>query len=98
MLKTILIADDEPNICRIAKLLISPDDYTIITAKNGQEAYEKAIQYSPDAIFSDVLMPNAMGLNYVKRLKKMIKQNPFRSFSYDSNDATFQQRSRCSCR
>ena len=70
MLKTILIADDEPNICRIAKLLISPDDYTIITAKNGQEAYEKAIQYSPDAIFSDVLMPKCDGFELCKRLKE----------------------------
>ena len=94
MLKTILIADDEPNICRIAKLLISPDDYTIITAKNGQEAYEKAIQYSPDAIFSDVLMPKCDGFELCKRLKE---NDQTKSISFilltDSNDATFQQRS-----
>ena len=40
-LPTILIADDEPNICRIAKLIIPSDEYNVITAENGLDAYEK---------------------------------------------------------
>ena len=54
---SILIADDEPNICRIAKLIISPDDYNIITASNGIDAHDKIIQHHPDLIFCDILMP-----------------------------------------
>ena len=46
-LPTILIADDEPNICRIAKLIIPSDKYNVITSENGIDAFEKAHQYLP---------------------------------------------------
>ena len=41
----ILIADDEPNICRIVKLIISPEEFDILTAENGTDAYEKTIKF-----------------------------------------------------
>ena len=49
----ILIADDEPNICRIAKILLDPINYEVITGENGIDAYEKIIKHQPDLIFSD---------------------------------------------
>ena len=42
----ILIADDEPNICRIAKILLDPNNYEVITAENGIDAYEKIIKHT----------------------------------------------------
>jgi twitching motility two-component system response regulator PilG len=65
----ILIADDEPNICRVAKLIISPDDYTIITANNGQDAQEKIFQHKPQVIFCDILMPKCDGFELCKLIK-----------------------------
>ena len=94
MLKKILIADDEPNIRRLAQLIIDPDEYCLITAENGQDAYEKAIQHSPDLIFSDVIMPKCDGFELCKRLKEntTIKASSFILLT-DSTDQEFHHRS-----
>ncbi|RAP24623.1 hypothetical protein DID73_01450 [Candidatus Marinamargulisbacteria bacterium SCGC AG-343-K17] len=65
----ILIADDEPNICRIAKLIISPDEFDVITAENGLDAYEKAIKFQPALVFSDILMPKCDGFELCHKIK-----------------------------
>lgn len=69
-LPTILIADDEPNICRIAKLIIPSEDYNVITAENGLDAYEKALQFSPNIILSDILMPKCDGFELCQKIKQ----------------------------
>ena len=68
-LPTILIADDEPNICRIAKLIIPSDKYNVITSENGIDAFEKALQYLPDIIFADILMPKCDGFELCQKIK-----------------------------
>jgi CheY-like chemotaxis protein len=75
----ILIADDEPNICRIAKLVIDPDKYDIITAENGFDAYEKTLKHQPTLIFSDILMPKCNGFEFCKKVKEnsIISHTPF---------------------
>jgi len=65
----ILIADDEPNICRIVKLIISPDNYDILTAENGVDAYEKTIKFQPSLVFSDILMPKCDGFELCNKIK-----------------------------
>ena len=69
-LPTVLIADDEPNICRIAKLIIPESEFNVITAENGIDAYEKALQHSPDIIFSDILMPKCDGFEFCQKIKQ----------------------------
>ena len=78
-LPTILIADDEPNICRIAKLIIPSEDYNVITAENGLDAYEKALQFSPNIILSDILMPKCDGFELCQKIKQndqLLKMDP----------------------
>jgi CheY-like chemotaxis protein len=66
----ILIADDEPNICRIAKLVIDPDKYDILTAENGHDAFEKTLKHHPALIFSDILMPKCNGFELCEKVKQ----------------------------
>ncbi len=75
----ILIADDEPNICRIAKILLDPNNYEVITAENGIDAYEKIIKHQPHIIFSDILMPKCDGFELCQKVKEneLIKDIPF---------------------
>lgn len=75
----ILFADDEPNICRIAKILLDPNLYEVITAENGIDAYEKIIKHKPNLIFSDVLMPKCDGFELCQKIKEneQISDIPF---------------------
>ena len=66
----ILIADDEPNICRIAKILLDPNHFEVITAENGIDAYEKIIKHQPNIIFSDILMPKCDGFELCQKVKE----------------------------
>ena len=45
-------------------------DYSIQTAKNGKEGIEKALALIPDAIISDVMMPEKDGFEVTNTLKK----------------------------
>lgn len=44
--------------------------YKVIEATNGQEGLEQALQYIPDFIISDVMMPVMDGLDMVKAIKE----------------------------
>lgn len=43
--------------------------YTVITAEDGKEGYEKACQFLPDLVLSDVMMPNVNGIQLLDQLK-----------------------------
>ena len=61
--KKILIADDEPDILEIIQFNLIAEGYEVITAKNGDEAIERAKKHLPDLIILDVMMPGKNGLD-----------------------------------
>ncbi len=67
--KKILIADDEPEIVEIVKRMLE-NEYEIITAYDGEEAYEKAKKEKPDLILLDILMPKMDGWETLKKIKE----------------------------
>ncbi len=67
--KKILIADDEPDILEILSFNLKGEGYEVITAKNGDEAIEKAKQNKPDLIILDVMMPNKNGIEVCNILR-----------------------------
>lgn len=71
MQHTILIADDERvNLLLIEKMLLqNGNNYGVLTASNGKEAYEIAIKQKPDLILMDWDMPVMSGIEAIKQLK-----------------------------
>ncbi len=67
--KKILIADDEPDILEILQYNLSAEGYTVITAKNGHEALEKAKDLQPDLIILDIMMPGLNGMEVCNILR-----------------------------
>ncbi|KAB2214592.1 response regulator, partial [Staphylococcus epidermidis] len=51
----ILIVDDEPDIREILSYNLFRRGYHVLTASDGKEGYEKAVQFTPDLIILDVL-------------------------------------------
>jgi putative two-component system response regulator len=69
---SILIVDDETvNLIYLNHLLSS--DYTVYTARNAQEAIERAYDYIPDLILLDIVMPGMNGYEAITVLKNTEK-------------------------
>lgn len=60
--KQILIADDEPDILEIISYNLIKEGYEVYTAKDGNEAIERARQLHPDLIILDIMMPMKTGV------------------------------------
>lgn len=69
--RTILIADDEPDILEIISYNLQAEGYEVITAKNGNEALELAKHNKPDLIILDVMMPGKTGFEVCKTLRTL---------------------------
>jgi two-component system alkaline phosphatase synthesis response regulator PhoP len=69
--KTILIADDEPDIVEIISYNLKMDGYDVIAAKDGDEALQKAKLYKPDLIILDVMMPYKNGMEVCRTLRSL---------------------------
>ena len=68
--KKILIADDEPDILEIIRYNLEAEGYMVATAKNGNEAIEKAKQFEPDLIILDIMMPGKTGIEVCRLLRQ----------------------------
>jgi two-component system alkaline phosphatase synthesis response regulator PhoP len=68
-IKKILIADDESDILEILQFNLEAEGYEVMTAKNGNEALEKAKSFSPSLIMLDVMMPGKSGIEVCKQLR-----------------------------
>lgn len=66
----ILVADDDKLYLKIYSDLINELGYECLTVENGLEALEKARDFHPDIIVTDVLMPGMNGFELTKRLKQ----------------------------
>jgi two-component system, OmpR family, alkaline phosphatase synthesis response regulator PhoP len=67
--KKILIADDEPDILEILSFNLKAEGYEVITAKNGDEALDKAKTFKPDLIILDMMMPGKTGMEVCNILR-----------------------------
>ena len=49
------------------------NDYEIIEAANGIKGYDKAVQFFPDLVLSDIMMPKRNGLELCSMIKNDIR-------------------------
>lgn len=69
---TILVVEDNKSLrLFIQGLLI--DEYNVIAAENGKVAMVMALEYVPDLIVSDVIMPEMVGTELCSEIKKNIR-------------------------
>ena len=67
--RKVLIADDEPDILEILKYNLLKEGYQVVTAKDGDEAIEKAKMFNPDLIVLDIMMPKKNGVEVCEILR-----------------------------
>lgn len=58
--RKLMVADDEGGIRNLITATLRDDSrYTLLSAKNGDEALQMAIKEKPDLIFLDIMMSSA---------------------------------------
>jgi len=69
-LMTILVAEDESDIRNLLKISLEENGYTVITAKDGREAWEIIRTQPIDLAILDVMMPVLDGFNLLRKIRE----------------------------
>ena len=67
--KKILVADDEPHVIQLLSSRLRANGYEVVTAYDGQQCVEIALEERPDLVILDLVMPEGGGLYAFGRLK-----------------------------
>lgn len=69
---TLLIVEDDYFQQELLKIWLEAEKYNLLVAKNGEQALEMVVEYKPDLILLDLVMPKMDGFQVAVQLK----QNP----------------------
>lgn len=65
--KRVLVIDDESHILHVVSLKLRNAGFEVVTASDGEEGYEAALQYAPDLIITDYQMPYMTGVELCEK-------------------------------
>lgn len=68
----ILIVEDDPQTVKLIKFILKKEDYSTISAKDGEEGLQMAREKKPDLIVLDLMLPGMDGY----RVCEILKANP----------------------
>ena len=72
MSETVLVVDDYADIRKTCRAALERHGYTVVEAKNGQEALERLKESLPTIVLLDIMMPDMSGLEVLE----VIRANP----------------------
>lgn len=70
--KKVLVVDDSTTIRRTAESMLGKEGYAVETAADGFQALAKIVEFKPDIIFLDIMMPRLDGY----QVCSVVKSNP----------------------
>ncbi len=85
--RKILVIDDEPQIARVMRQILSAHQFDIRTASDGVAGLELFQDWQPDLIITDLQMPNMNGLEFCKNLREF-SQKPIIVLSVKDDEKT----------
>src|SRR5512137_3018251 len=68
--ETILLADDDEMIVGVLRYRLEAEGYTVIVARDGEEALQLALSTNPDLVLLDVMMPQMQGWEVCRELRR----------------------------
>lgn len=66
---TVIIADDQPSNRMLASAVIGTEDYNIVEASDGDEAWSVIQEHRPALVLLDVHMPGRTGLEILRAIR-----------------------------
>lgn len=70
MKKRILVVDDEPSIVTLLTYNLEQAGFEVLSASNGEEGRDLAIEECPDAMILDLMLPKLDGMEVCKELRQ----------------------------
>src|SRR5437899_11191928 len=64
----VLVVDDEPQITRVLRTVLSSQGYRVRTAAEGESALSSFKEWSPDLVITDLYMLHMDGLELCRRI------------------------------
>jgi len=68
-MEKLLIIDDDPMISDILAKRFEKEGYEVSLARDGEEGLKRALDFKPDVILLDVILPKLDGIAVLKKLK-----------------------------
>ena len=65
----VLVADDDPDILTLVSLRLKKAGYGVVTAADGEEAWQAVREHRPELAIVDVRMPKMDGLELIRRIR-----------------------------
>ncbi|MBF0256846.1 MAG: response regulator, partial [Gammaproteobacteria bacterium] len=72
----VLVADDTPEIRRLIESLVRSTGAEVVSAEDGQQAFDRAMGDSFDLILMDMQMPNMNGIEATSLLRQLGNETP----------------------
>ncbi len=66
---TVLIVDDEKNICELIRLYVEKEGYKTVVAYDGEEAVSKFKALRPDIVLLDIMLPKKDGWQVCREIR-----------------------------
>jgi DNA-binding response OmpR family regulator len=66
---TVLVVDDAPDTLRMLCDALAGEGYTVLVARDGQQALDRLNRITPDAILMDAMMPGLSGFETCQHIK-----------------------------
>jgi two-component system, OmpR family, response regulator ResD len=66
----VLIVDDDENICEVIKMYLESSGYATRVCHDGRAAQEAFIEYRPDLVLLDIMLPNIDGVDVLKWIRR----------------------------
>lgn len=85
----ILVVDDSKTIRRSAETLLAREGYKVITANDGYEALAKVVEFKPQIIFIDIMMPRLDGYQTCALIKSNALYSEIPIVLLSSKDSIF---------
>src|SRR5205814_5165090 len=67
----VLVVDDEPQITRVLRTVLTSQGYQVRTAAEGEAALANFAEFRPELVITDLYMPHMDGVELCKRIRAM---------------------------
>ena len=68
--ESILVVDDSEDNLYLMQLILEIQGYRVYIANNGQDALKRSVEYHPNLILLDVMMPQMDGYEVINQLRQ----------------------------